>query len=171
MKIRSLRPLGLTGWALVLAVPFTAPPVKAQEWTADQQSLIAHVRMCWDVWVEALADPTPDRWFDACPVDPRSHWWWTAEGVPGSAEDTRRDWAMIREVDDDWVSLRPVYVDIFGDVGIIHMYGHWRANTAEGSVVTEAKRTEVFQRRDGMWVLIGAQSTPVTLADALPYRR
>ena len=39
------------------------------------------------------------------------------------------------------------------------------------TVTTEAKRTEVFQRRNGRWVLIGAQGTPVTPADAAPYRR
>ena len=69
------------------------------------------------------------------------------------------------------MSLRPIYVDIFGEVGIIHMYGYWRANTADGTVTTEMKRTEVFQRRSGVWFLIGAQSTPVTQADADPYRR
>jgi len=85
--------------------------------------------------------------------------------------DVQRNWHAIRETDDDWVALRPVYVDIFGDVGIIHLYGYWRAKTPDGTVRTEAKRTEVFQRRNGHWVLIGAQGTPVTPADAAPYRR
>ena len=149
-----------------------AVPVSAQEWTAEQQSLIDHVTTCWDVWVEALADETPDRFLDACPQDERGHYWWTAEGAPDDLiEGLRRNWHVIREVDDDWVSLRPVYVDIFGDVGIIHMYGYWRANTPDGTVITEMKRTEVFQRRSGVWFLIGASSTPVTQADADPYRR
>jgi len=129
------------------------------------------VTTCWNAWVEALADPTPARFFDACPIDDRAHWWWTADGVPGSPQDDWKNWSTVREVDDDWVSLRPVYVDIFGDVGIIHMYGYWRAKTPDGTTTTEAKRTEVFQRRDGRWVFIGSQGTPVTLADAAPYRR
>ena len=82
----------------------------------------------------------------------------------------RRNWDIIRETDDDWAGLRPVYVDIFGDVAIIHMYGYWRAITLDGRVTTEEKRTAVFQRRNGRWVFIGAQSTPVTAADAEPYR-
>jgi hypothetical protein len=157
----------------ILAAAFLAVPsaAGAQVWNADQQNLIDHVTRCWDVWVEALADETPARWLDACPIDERSHWWWTAEGVPGTIADTIRDWRTIRSVDDTWVSLRPVYVDMFGDVGIIHMYGYWRAKTPTGTVTTESKRTEVFQRRDGRWVLIGAQSAPVTPADAEPYRR
>lgn len=45
-----------------------------------------------------------------------------------------------------------------------------RARTPDGETTTEMKRTEVFQRRDGVWALIGAQSAPVTQADADPYR-
>jgi hypothetical protein len=156
---------------LSLLLALTAGGVAAQEWTPEQQDLIDHVRMCWDVWVEALADETPARWEAACPIDERSHWWWGPDGVPNTNEDVRRNWHITREVDVDWVSLRPVYVDMFGDVGVIHMYGYWRANTTDGTTVTEARRTEVFQRRDGRWVLIGAHSTPVTPADAAPYRR
>ena len=155
-----------------LTATLIAAPVSAQEWTADQQSLIDHVTGCWDTWVDALADETPERFIDACPADDRGHFWWTAEGAPEALNvGIRRNWHIIREVDDDWASLRPIYVDIFGDVGIIHMYGYWRANTPDGTVTTEAKRTEVFQRQSGVWFLIGASNTPVTQADADPYRR
>ncbi len=157
---------------LLLTAGFIAAPAEAQEWNAEQQDLIDHVTTCWDAWVDALADETPDRFLDACPNDERGHYWWTADGAPEPLiVGIRRNWHIIREVDDDWVSLRPVYVDIFGDVGIIHMYGYWRANTSDGTVVTEQKRTEVFQRRNGQWVFLGAQGTPVTPADAAPYRR
>ena len=158
---------------LLLAVAgMIAVPVSAQEWTAEQQSLLDHVTNCWNAWVEALADETPDRFLEACPQDARGHWWWTAQGAPERLiSEIQRNWHVIRETDDDWVSLRPVYIDMFGDVGIMHLYGYWRANTADGSVTTEMKRTEVFQRRNGTWVLIGAQSAPVTPADAEPYRR
>jgi hypothetical protein len=156
---------------LALTLTLAASGVAAQEWNAEQQSLIDHVRMCWDGWVVALSDETPDRWLEVCPIDERSHFWWTDDGAPGDLETVRRGWHIIRTTDDDWASLRPIYVDIFGDVGIIHMYGYWRANTPDGTVVTEFKRTEVFQRRDGQWVFIGAQGTPVSASDAEPYRR
>ena len=156
----------------LLSLPLSVPSAHAQQWTPEQQSLVAHVTQCWDVWVKALADETPAKWLAACPVDDRAHWWWTADGAPQtSAVEVQRNWHAIRATDDNWVSLRPVYVDIFEDVGIIHMYGYWRAKTPGGMVTTEAKRTEVFQRRNGKWVLIGAQGTPVTPADAVPYRR
>ena len=164
-----MRALVLSTSAVLLCIGNA--PVAAQQWTAEQQSLIDHVTQCWDVWVEALADETPAKWVEACPNDERSHYWTSADGAPSSAKDVVRNWHIWREIDDDWVSLRPVYVDIFGDVGVIHMYGYWRAKTADGTVITEEKRTEVFQRRGGQWVLIGAQSTPVTPADAAPYRK
>lgn len=155
---------------LVLAIAATG--ADAQEWTPEQQSLVDHVRTCWDTWVDALEDTTPAVWEDACPIDPRAHWWWTADGAPSlNLEEVRRNWHVTREIDDDWVSLRPVYVDVFGDVGIVYLYAHWRASTADGSVVTEMKRTEIFQRRGDDWVFIGAQGTPVTPSDAAPYRR
>lgn len=156
----------------LFALAGIVPSVHAQQWTPEQQSLITHVTQCWDVWVEALADETPAKWLAACPVDERAHWWNSADGAPSnSSREVQRGWQAIRATDDNWVSLRPVYVDIFGDVGIIHLYGYWRAKTRDGMVTTEAKRTEVFQRRNGRWVLIGAQATPVTPADAAPYRR
>ena len=95
---------------LVTVAALFAAPVSAQEWTAEQQSLIDHVTTCWDVWVEALADETPDRFFDACPQDEGGHYWWTADGAPDDLiEGLRRNWHVIREVDDDWVSLRPCW--------------------------------------------------------------
>jgi hypothetical protein len=98
--------------------------------------------------------------------------WWTAHGAPEAlVVGVQRNWHTWRETSEEWVSFRPVYVDIFGDVGIIHLYSYWRAKTPDGTVTTEAKRTEVFQRRGGQWVLIGAQNTPVTAKDAAPYRR
>ncbi len=160
-----MRVLTLAFLALIVA-----PPVTAQEWSEDQQGLIDHIKMCWTAWVDALADETPDRFYEACPIDEKSHFWFTADGAPGTVEDVRRNWDIIRETGDDWAGLRPVYVDIFGDVAIIHMYGYWRANMPDGLVTSEQKRTEVFQRRNGGWVFLGAQSTPVTAADAEPYR-
>ncbi|NNF11961.1 MAG: hypothetical protein HKN72_01980 [Gemmatimonadetes bacterium] len=157
---------------LIALVLFTASPLSAQEWNAEQQDLLDHVTQCWDAWVDALADQTPAAFLAACPWDERGHWWWTAYGAPEPlVSEIQRNWQSIREVDDDWVGLRPIYIDIFGDVGIMHLYGYWRAHTPDGTVTSEMKRTEVFQRRNGTWVLIGAQSAPVTPADAEPYRR
>lgn len=157
---------------LFTAAVLVATPLSAQEWTPEQQSLLDHVTACWDAWVDALEDETPAAFLAACATDPRGHWWWTAHGAPAPlVTEIERNWHVIRETDDDWADLRPIYIDIFGDVGIMHLYGYWRAHTPNGTVTTEMKRTEVFQRRNGAWVLIGAQSAPVTPADAEPYRR
>ena len=160
-----MRVLTLTFLALIVA-----PPVMAQQWSDEQQGLIDHMKMCWTAWVDALADETPDRFFEACPQDENAHFWGTDQAVPGNEEDVRRNWDVIRETDDNWGGLRPIYVNIHGDVAIIHLYGYWRANTPDGLVTSEQKRTEVFQRRNGGWVFLGAQSTPATPADSEPYQ-
>jgi hypothetical protein len=104
------------GAVLLLMTPLAS---SAQEWNAEQQGLIDHVTACWDAWVDALADETPAQFFDACPQDERGHWWWTADGAPEAlVVGVQRNWHVIRETSDDWASLRPIYVDIFGDVGI-----------------------------------------------------
>ena len=153
--------------ALVALFPATSA---AQQWSAAQQEVLDHLTMCWDMWVEALEDETPARFFEACPQDDAARFWWTNEGAPESRRAVYRNWSRIREIDDDWVDIRPIHVNVFGDVAIIHLYGYWRANTPDGLVTTEYKRTEVFQRRASGWVFLGAQGTPTTPADSAPYK-
>ena len=168
--MRTRAPLCAVALIAALVLVLAQPGVSsAQQWTDEQQEVIDHIKSCWDAWVEALAHETPDHFYDNCAIDERSHFWWTGHGAPANELEVRRNWKVIREVDDDWVDLRPVYVDVFGDVAIVHFYGYWRANTPNGPTVTEHKRTEVFQRRVNGWVLIGAQGTPATPADAEPY--
>ena len=155
---------------LVLIALLIAVPGSAQQWTQEEQSVIDHVKSCWDAWVDALADETPDRFFQACPEDENAHYWWTSDAAPQNRESVERSWSQIREVDDDWADLRPIHVNVFGDVAIIQFYGYWKANTPDGLVRTQHKRTEVFQQRGGGWVFLGAQGTPSSAADAEPYK-
>jgi hypothetical protein len=160
-----MRTLAVASLALLIATP-----ASAQQWTQEQQELIDHIEMCWDAWVEALADETPDHFFESCKQDENTLVWWTPEGAPQDIEWVYRNWQRVREVDVDWADMRPVAVNILGDVGIVYLYGYWIASTADGPVTTEYKRTEVFQRRNGEWVFLGLQGTPSTPADAEPYK-
>jgi len=162
-----MRRLSLAVVALALGC---ATPAQAQQWTAEQQEVLEFITGCWDAWVEALADETPDRFFEACPQDDDVLFWSTDDGAPGGMRNVYRNWDYWREVDVDWADMRPIAVNIFGDVAIVYMYGYWIANTPDGPVTTEYKRTEVFQRRDEGWHFIGAQSTPASPADAEPYQ-
>jgi hypothetical protein len=82
----------------------------------------------------------------------------------------RRSWGFWRENGGDWADLRPVAIRIFGDVAIVYLYGYWTVQTPGGLVTTEYKRTEVLQRRDDGWTGLGGQFTPVSSADADPYK-
>jgi hypothetical protein len=119
--------------AVALLALLVATPASSQNWTAEEQSVIDHVLACWDAWVEAVADETPDRWAAACPFDENAYWWFTAEGVPNNLGLVYRNWDLIRERSDDWIDLRPIRVNVFGDVAIIHFYAYWNAeNTRRG---------------------------------------
>ncbi len=87
-----------------------------------------------------------------------------------TVESFYRNWDLIRKRADTWAGLRPIRVNVFGDVAVMHFYAYWRAETPDGVVTSEQKRTVVHQRRNGQWVNIGAQVTPVSAADAEPYK-
>ncbi len=110
--------------ALVLLMPVGAA---AQQWTKEQQEIIDHIKMCWDAWVTALGHETPDHFYESCPIDERAHFWWTSHAAPANEQEVRRSWRVIREVDDDWVDMRPVYIDVFGDVAIVPV-AVWRGH-------------------------------------------
>ncbi|UCF19188.1 MAG: nuclear transport factor 2 family protein [Gemmatimonadota bacterium] len=162
-----LRRFSLAVIALALAC---ASPAQAQQWTAEQQEVLDFITGCWDAWVGALADETPDAFYETCRQDEDVLFWWTEDGAPNGKSAVYRNWKYWRKVDVDWADMRPIAVNIFGDVAIVYLYGYWIANTPDGPVTTEAKRTEVFQRRDQGWTFIGAQATPATPADAEPYQ-
>ncbi len=162
-----MRRFSLAVVALALAY---ATPAQAQQWTAEEQEVLEFITECWDAWVEALADETPDHFYETCRQDERTLFWWTTDGAPNSVRTVYRNWKYWREVTVDWADMRPIAVNIFGDVAIVYLYSYWIANTPDGPVTAEYKRTEVFQRRDEGWTFIGAQGTPVSPADAEPWQ-
>ena len=156
--------------ALASLLFLMATPAVAQQWTAEEQEVIDTMAMCWDAWTAAIPNETTDYFFRTCQPDEDALFWWTTEGAPQSYDFVRRNWDLISEDDDTWADIRPVAIRMFGDVAIVYLYGYWRANTADGVVITEYQRTEVYQRRDSDWIFIGAQGTPAAAEDADPYR-
>lgn len=141
----------------------------AQRWTAEEQGLIAHIKMCWDAWIEAQPEGTPDAFFQRCPYSEDATMWWTEFNAPQTPERIRREWDYSSGVDLAWIDLQPVSVRIWGDFGMVQFYGTWKAQTTESPVTTEYKRTELYRRIDGTWVFLGGQGTPSTARDAEPY--
>jgi len=155
--------------ACLLVAVLTPSPASAQQWSPEQQEVIDSIKACWDIWMDALEADDPDIFFDACDVGGTTYWW-TMHNAPTTPETDRRNWDRYRDTDTGWSDMRPVSVTVFGSVAVVHLYGYWLANTATGEVVTEQMRTEFWQKRDGRWLFLGGQGTPVTEADAAPYR-
>ena len=143
----------------LLAILFTisiASPSYAQNWTAEQQGVIDDLEACWDLWVEALDDRTPDAWASACAEEDYTYWFRGA--ALGGLEDLRREWSMIRETQEYWIGLHPISIKIYGDIAIMHFVGIWSGLGPEGRIINEANRTEVYRRDGGQWKIVAGHN-------------
>jgi len=145
-------------------------PLLAQQWSSQEQEVLDHLAECWDLWMDGIRAGSPEEWISQCST-PAATYWGAQDGAPNDNEFLRRTWKIISTQDLGWTDMRPVSLTVQGDVAVLHFYGYWRAPGTDGEIVTEAKRTEVFRRIDGRWKLMAGHATPVTLADAAPYRR
>lgn len=106
----------------LVAASVTALP--AQQLSPEQQQVVDHIKMCWDAWIAAQAEETPDRFYEKCQQDEHALLWWTEDGAPQGRDWVYRNWQRWSEIDVDWADLRPVAVNIFGDVAIVYLYGY-----------------------------------------------
>lgn len=146
---------------LLLAFLSVAGPSFAQTWTADQQSVVDDLKECWDIFVQSVKDDDPNAWIDECTDDFR-YWW--IDGTPNDADFFRRNWAAAVEASEFWVSLRPISIQIFDDIAIMHFYGQWSTKVPDGRIINEQKRTEVFRRSSNRWLLVAGHGTPTEVA-------
>ena len=152
---------------ITLAAPTAAA---AQQWSTQEQQVLDHLAECWDIWMEGVESGSPDRWLSDCST-PTSTYWGAQDGAPIANDFLRRSWGAVSGRDLGWVDIRPVSLTVTDDIAVLHFYGYWQAPGPDGTVITEAKRTEVFRLIDGRWKLISGHGTPVTAEDAEPYRR
>lgn len=154
--------------ALSVLVPTAA--ASAQTWSPEEQEVLDQLAECWDTWMEGVQSGSPDRWISECST-PTSSFWPASDGAPFGNDFIRRNWPTIQVQDLGWVDIRPVKLAVTSDLAVVHFYGYWMAPGENGETVTEAKRTEVFRRINGRWKVIAGHGTPLTVADAAPYRR
>jgi hypothetical protein len=140
-----------------------------QTYSIEEQGLIDQLTICWDAWMEGIENNDPKIWYDKCPTKPDASMWWTNDGAPQQMDWPKRNWDIVSNVDAKWVDIRPVAIRIWDDIGMIQFYGYWQANTKDGKMISEYKRTEVFKNENGTWTLLGGQGTPTSSADAEPY--
>lgn len=137
-----------------------APCAAFGQWSDAQREVVDNIKACWDIWVEALAEDTPDRWIDNCAE--KDYQYWSAEdGTPRGVDEIRILWPSIRKTEEYWVSLRPVSIQLFDDIAVVHFYGAWSGIDGERRRLAEAKRTEIFRRSRGGWRLVAGHRTPI----------
>ena len=155
--------LNIAAVLFVLLIPFAAT---AQNWTAEQQEVMDHIKSCWDAWEKAFEEKNFDIWAEACPCDEDHAMWWTNEVTPESLETQKRGltgglWSRMYKRW-DWLDLRPLSVKIDGDVALVHFHGIWVGESYKGEVsLAEHKRFEVFRKKNGQWTFIGGMVSPV----------
>ena len=130
---------------------------QAQNWTAEQQEVITQLEECWATWVVATHQGQPDAWLDRCTDD---HRYWGAQGAPTGEARLRRIWDDVIAEEAYWVELTPLDIRIVDNVAIVHFYGSWNVKRGEERVTEERKRTEIFRRVNGRWLLIAGHSQP-----------
>ena len=141
----------------------------SQTYSNEEQELIDHITNCWDAWVEGKNENNPNIWYEKCPSKPNASMWWTNDGAPEQIDRVTRKWEFATALNEDWLDMRPVAIRIWDDVGMVQFYGYWLVDSKDGFVRTEFKRTEMFKKENGTWILLGGQGTPVTKEDAEPY--
>ena len=148
---------------LIFFIPFTA---SAQNWTPEQQEVIAHIKTCWDGWIKAFEQKDRGLWDEVCPCAEGFTLWGTHNGAPASYENQTRGLSgglfsrLNKKI--DWLDLRPLSVKIDGDVALVHFYAIFVVENNKGEIArNEQKRFEVFRKKDGKWTLLGGMTTPV----------
>ena len=145
----------LMRFGLVLALgaliigPATA---QAQHWTPEEQEVIDQLKECWTVWVEGIRQGE-DLWLDQCADD---FSYWGDNGSPSTPAFNQRNFQNLPDM--DWLELYPLMVRVYDDIAIIQFFGRWRVEYPDGPEVEERKRTEVFRKVNGRWLLIAGHS-------------
>ena len=142
------------------SISFAAPQGR---WSPEQQEVIDDIIARWDAWMEAEGKNDPEIWISRRPIAEGAVTWVTTDGAPlDIVTHHRRNWQAAHEQPATWVDLRPLSVNIYGDVAVVHFYAYWRNKTPSGSEVREQKRLEVFKKIDGKWTILAGQITPVS---------
>lgn len=132
----------------------------AQEWSQEQQEVLAHLEACWDAW----ESKDLQLWGATCRPDPNFRHWPAEDGAPETLNTWRTRAAYLwstAEVAYPMRDLRPLAVQVSGDTAIIYFYVT-SVRTQDGVATTvQERRTEVFRRVSGQWTLLGGMRAPV----------
>ena len=125
-----------------------AAPVSAQEWTGEQQAVLAVVEETWvendPTWVTRLTHPEMLGWGDDIPVprDQSTTRRWSDHGIENST-------GLMH-------SLAPVGIAIRGDAAVVHYYASLSEQDRQGKRETTTTRcTDTLTRAGNSWKYLG----------------
>ena len=134
-----------------------------QGWSAAQQEIIDQVRRCNEAWVMSITEKRFEVFDAACPATEGAVFWYTTNAAPETYKGPNGLWAKSssgnRSV--SWSDLQPVAVQVNGDVAFIYYSVTWTLLPNSGQSVSHpSRRFNVFQRRNGRWLMSGGSVAP-----------
>lgn len=156
----------LTGTCLILLV--TVSSAAAQQWSPQEEEVLAHVRECFDSWTEAAVQNDVDIWVQRCRPSEQSLYWWAPDAGPTSLEGVLREWNLRFPTIRRWTSrgFEPMRIRLVENMALVYGYTWWYRENDDGSLVrSHDKRLEVYQKHDGAWSLVSIVWIPVSSDD------
>jgi hypothetical protein len=142
-------------WLLLGA--FTLPFFSfSQTWSKEEQAFLDYFN---NAWKQMSNKPTTwEFWKATTHPDDKLCWWWTDQGMPNDLNTLR---TMFQNLENQGVvannfHIRPVKINIVGEVAMIWLYGYITQTDKAGKVTEwEDKRLEVFKRDGSGWIFLG----------------
>lgn len=142
-------------------------PAAAQQWDAEQLEVLEFMEGCWSAWTRTVAAHDQSEWTNECRPADDLHWWWGTDSVPENKTSLSRQFAwQVEHIERVvWWDVRPLVVNITGDVAIIMFFaeGSW-IGTDGVPVDFRSNRLDLFRRDDTGWSFLGGmvQQLPTT---------
>lgn len=143
---------------ILVGVWLVASPVSAQNWSPGQQAVIDQIKRCNDGWVESIAKKAFELYATSCPETKDARFWYPGSAAPAPYGGPEGVWsrssAANRAV--SWQDLKPITVQIDGDVALIYYAVTWRVFPNSGEPrPAPSHRLTVFRRVNGLWLMAG----------------
>ena len=136
---------------LVVACLILTVPINAQNWNAEEQAIVDHIKQCWDAWSEARDQKNPAVWERACPFSEEAAYWITAYGAPFyGLESARRGLGGIQQQfikHSTWLDLQPMSIEISDNTALVHLYGTFAVEDYEGKMHEQRNEIHTYLPR------------------------
>lgn len=143
---------------ILLTVLAATTHVSAQSWSPEQQAIIDQIKRCNDGWVESVRDKRFEKFTSVCPETRDAVFWYPGSTAPARYGGSDGVWSRSSSANRavSWADLRPVTVQVDGDLALIYFVVTWTVEPNKGEPVRRpTHRLNVFQRVNGRWLMAG----------------